>query len=296
MRNKIVPGLLFAVLWASGSVAFKFGIKSADPLILAALRFIGTGLLFGPYFMAKKVQRFMPTLIEWKAILIYGLLNTTLTLGAFAAAQQYASAGISMLFIAVTPLVIGFLSALMLKRKLSPTEIAGMVVAFSGLVLAAALDLPKAQIKPVGIVLLLVYVIAYAMSSIYFSKLKISLPRVAFNVWQVFLGGLMLLPISLLFNQNHVHHWDAHLWLALTWMIIALSFIANQLWLYLVKLDTVMAASWLYLVPVLGYVYGYVLLGESITWWAMAGTILVICGLIISRRPKVENVNTRISE
>jgi probable blue pigment (indigoidine) exporter len=63
-----------------------------------------------------------------------------------------------------------------------------------------------------------------------------------------------------------------------------LSFVANLLWLYLIKKDAVSAASWLYLVPVLGYLYGYWLLGEAVTLYAVAGGVMVIVGLIISKR------------
>jgi probable blue pigment (indigoidine) exporter len=66
--------------------------------------------------------------------------------------------------------------------------------------------------------------------------------------------------------------------------MITLSFIANWLWLYLLKKDTVSAAAWLYLEPVLGYAYGYILLHEHISWAAISGTVLVIAGLIVSKR------------
>ncbi|WP_158826779.1 DMT family transporter [Mucilaginibacter lacusdianchii] len=290
-QNKIIPGLLFAVLWATGSVAFKIGLRSAEALTLATIRFIGTGLLFGPYYLINKKYRFWPSVAEWKPIVLYGVLNTTLTLGAFSAAQKYASAGISMLFIAITPLLIALLSSIFLKRKLLRLEIIGMLIAFAGLASTSVLDIPHAQIKPLGIVLLLVYVLAYALSSIYFSTLKLSLSTQVFNVWQVFVGGLVLWPFSLLFHQNHVKHWDISLFGALAWLIVALSFVANQLWLYLVKLDAVTAANWLYLVPVLGYAYGYIILGERITWWAVGGTALVIAGLIISKQAKAKTEN-----
>jgi len=262
------------------------GLHSADPLILAALRFTGTGLLFGPYFILNKNYRFWPSAKEWKPIIVYGLLNTTLTLGAFAAAQRYASAGISMLFIAVTPLIIALFSAMLLKRKLQRVEIIGMLIAFSGLILASVLDLPKAQIKPAGILLLLIYVVTYAFSSIYYSRLNLAISTPVFNVWQVFAGGVALWPFSFLFHQSHIHHPGFYLWAALGWMIIMLSFVANQLWLYLLKTDTVAAAGWLYLVPVLGYAYGYILLKEQIGWYAIAGTILVIIGLVVSKQVK----------
>jgi probable blue pigment (indigoidine) exporter len=283
MFKKIIPGLLFSMLWATGSVAVKLGIHSADALMLASIRFIATGLFFGPYFGLFRKERFWPLKNEWKSIFIYGFLCTTLTLGSFFAAQRYASAGISMLFIAVAPLLIALFSSLILKRKLTRFEIVGMLIAFTGLVLASATALPNASIKPIGILLLTIYVLAYASSSVYFSTLNISLPNVSFNIWQVFVGGIILLPFCPLFHQNHIQHVDLNLFLSLFWLIVVLSFIANQLWLHLVGQDAVTAGTWLYVTPVFGYAFGYLILGESITIYAIAGTLLVVSGLVISK-------------
>jgi probable blue pigment (indigoidine) exporter len=289
MHKNILPGLLFAVLWATGGIAAKFGIRSADGLMLAAVRFLVTGLVFAPYFLLNKNYRFIPFRHEWKPIVIYGLLNTTFTLGAFFAAQKYASAGISMLFTAVTPLLIALLSALFLKRRLNRFEVIGMLVAFSGLLLAALTALPSATVTVTGMVLLTVYIIAYALSSMYISVVKTQLSNMVFNIWQVFTGGLMLLPFCWLFQSYHIRHLNLNLVLSLAWLIIVLSCVANLLWLYLVKKDAVTAASWLYLVPVLGYLYGYFLLNETITLYAIAGGSMVIIGLIISKK-KVKEV------
>ncbi|TWR29198.1 EamA family transporter [Mucilaginibacter pallidiroseus] len=287
MLRKIAPGLTFSILWASGAVAVKFGIRSADALMLASIRFILTGIIFCPYFLYIKKERFWPYKSEWKSIFIYGILCTTLTLGTFFAAQAYSSAGISMLFIAVAPLLIALLSSIVLKRKLTRYEIAGMVIAFSGLVLTSAAALPNASIKPLGILLLLIYITAYALSSVYFSTIKLQMKNSVFNVWQVFIGGIVLLPFCPLFGQAHISRFDANLVLVLLWLIFILSFIANQLWLYLIGVDPVAAGTWLYLTPVFGYAYGYFILGEPITIWSILGAILVVIGLVFSKRKEV---------
>ncbi|MCC8410942.1 DMT family transporter [Mucilaginibacter sp. UR6-1] len=284
MFKNILPGLLFSVLWSTGAIAVKFGIPSADALLLASIRFIGTGIVFAPIFLLSKKYRFLPKGSEWKSIIIYGLLNTTLCLGSFFAAQKYASAGISTLFIAVTPLLIALFSTLILKRKLNRYEVIGMLVALVGLSVSSSGAFIKATIQPLGVVLLIIYIAAYALSSVYFSAVKISLSNAVFNVWQVFIGGLLLLPFCPLFNADNIRHIDARLFITLLWMIVVLSFVANQLWLYLVKRDTVSAATWLYLTPVFGYVLGYIILGEGITVYEIAGAILVIIGLAVSKK------------
>jgi probable blue pigment (indigoidine) exporter len=289
MFKNILPGLLFAVLWASGAIAAKFGIRSADGLMLAGIRFIATGLLFAPYFLLHKNYRFLPQQQEWKPIFIYGFLNTTLTLGSFFAAQKYASAGISMLFTAVAPLLMALFSSIILKRKLNRFEITGMLVAFLGLMVAALSALPAATITLLGLLLLVIYIIAYALGSIYISTVKVTLHNRVFNIWQVFVGGILLLPFCWLFDAHHVRRVDVNLILSLAWLILMLSVVANLLWLHLIQKDTVSAATWLYLVPVMGYIYGYVLLGENITVYAVAGGIMVIAGLVLSKK-RVKNI------
>lgn len=290
MYKNIIPGLLFSVFWATGSVAVKFGFLSADTMVLACMRFLLTGLIFAPFFLFSKTYRFIPKGKEWLHLLVYGFLNTTLTLGAFFASQKYASAGISTLFIALTPLLVSLLSTFMLKRKLRKIEIAGMLIAFSGLVIASVNELQKAYIKPVGIILLLVYIIAYSLSSIYFSKIETSISNAVFNVWQVFIGGLILLPFCFAIGKYHVYHFDSNLWLSLAWMIVILSFSANQLWLYLVKKDPVGASSWLYLTPVFGYLYGYLVFGEQITVYSVIGAAMVIAGLALSKKTSKKSI------
>lgn len=284
MYKKIGVGLLFTILWGTGSVAVKFGLHSADALILAAVRFISTGLIFGPYYLFLKKERFWPNRAEWKSIFIYGFLSSTLMLGSFFAAMRYASAGISMLFIAVGPLLIALFSSLILKRKLSRFEVIGMLISFAGLVVASIAALPTASIKPAGIVLLTIYILAYALSSVYFGKIKLELSNAVFNVWQLFIGGILLLPFCFLTGDYHIYKLDANLFITFAWLIIVLSFIANQLWLYLLDQDTVNAGNWLYLTPIFGYAFGYFLLGESITLYAVAGTVLVLTGLVISKK------------
>ncbi|TCC92381.1 EamA family transporter [Pedobacter frigiditerrae] len=284
MKDKLLPGLLFAICWSTGSVAAKFGIQSADALILASLRFIGTGIILSPYFIYRTKRAFLPPREEWKHVIIYGILNTTLTLGAFFAAQKYVTSGVSMLFIAIAPLLISLLSSILLKRKLSIWEIVGMLVAFAGLVICSMPEINNGKIKLIGIVYLLIYIISYAISSVYYSKARITVQPAVFNIWQVFIGGIVLLPISFLLHSAQIRFINATLFISLGWMIIILSFTANLLWLFLIKKDAVAAAAWLYLTPVFGYLWGFLFLKESIDYNAVAGTVLVIVGLVIAKK------------
>jgi drug/metabolite transporter (DMT)-like permease len=89
--KNIVAGVLFAVLWSSASVATKFAVLSASPLITANIRFFIAGILLlsCSYILFKNDSSFrLPDRGEWKQLAVFGLLNTTVYLGQLSVAEN----------------------------------------------------------------------------------------------------------------------------------------------------------------------------------------------------------------
>jgi drug/metabolite transporter (DMT)-like permease len=95
--RQLLPGILFAMLWASASVATKFGIHSGDPLVLATVRFLIGGSLMLGYAYLRPGRSPWPRGAEWRHLLVFSVLNTSLYLGAFVLAMREVSAGIGSL-------------------------------------------------------------------------------------------------------------------------------------------------------------------------------------------------------
>lgn len=283
--RQLVPGLVFAALWASASVATKFGIAVADPLILATVRFFiaGTLMLVFAYFI-KPAAHNLPTKTEWKQLVIFALLNTTIYLGAYVLALKQLAAGIGSLSVATNPLFIIVLSAVWLKRKLQWFEGLGVALGLGGVVLATYPLLKNSYATVEGLLILLGGMISVSAATVYYAKVKWTLPALVINGWQVLLGGILLLPFTLTFADYSSSQFDLQFWLSVFWLIIPVSIIALQLWFYLVKVDTVRASLWMFLCPIFGFVYAYILLGEPITLYTWSGTLLVIAGLYIAQR------------
>jgi drug/metabolite transporter (DMT)-like permease len=70
-------------------------------------------------------------------------------------------------------------------------------------------------------------------------------------------------------------------------MSIGVSMVGLICWFYLLKIDTVKASLWLFLCPLFGFFYAWMLLDEPITAYTIAGTLLVILSLYISQRSKL---------
>ncbi|RYC71034.1 MULTISPECIES: DMT family transporter [Spirosoma] len=287
--KQLLPGVLFAALWASASAATKFGVLSVHPLILANVRFFiaGTGMLLFAYGIQRTDA--WPNRAEFGRLTIFALLNTTIYLGAFVLALKQVSAGIGSLSTATNPLFIALLSALWLRRMPRPNELAGLMLGLVGVGVATYPLLQDAHATVEGLVILLVGMVSVSAATVYYARFEWRLPNLVINGWQVLLGGFLLIPFTLLsaaFDPSvfGASNYDARFWASVFWLIIPVSVAALQLWFYLVRQDPVRASLWLFLCPIFGFLYSYVLLGEPITLYTVAGTALVVSGLWLGRR------------
>lgn len=278
------------MLWASASVATKFGILSAPPLILGNLRFFIAGffLLGYCYFISKDKQYRLPSAMEWQQLAIFGFLNTTVYLGLYVFAMKYTAAGIGSLATSTNPLLIVLLSSLLMGRKAEKAEILSIVIGMAGIALATYPLLESSDTSIVGVTILMLSMIAVSFASVYYARIKWTLPNLLINGWQVSLGGLFLLPFTFAISDFSAIQYDARLLYSVLWLSFAVSIIGLICWFYLLKIDTVKASLWLFLCPLFGFFYAWWLLDEPITTYTVAGTLLVVTGLYIGQRKKLQ--------
>ncbi len=285
LKNTFI-GILFAMLWASAAVATKVGVVAVQPLVLGNIRFFIAGifLLTVTYLFQKDERYRLPKGKEWRQLSIFGFLNTTLYLGLYVIAMKYSAAGIGSLAVSTTPLLIVIFSALFMGRFPRPLEIVGMILGMAGVGIATIPLLKGSITSPAGIALLLLSMIAVAGASVYYARIKWSLPPLLINGWQVLLGGIFQLPLTLYTMDLKANVWDERFWYPVLWLSLAVSVVGLICWFYLLTIDTVKASFWLFLCPVFGFFYAWYLLDEPITWYTFAGTAMVLAGLLMSRK------------
>ena len=287
MKN-LFAGLLFAMLWASASTATKFGLKSAQPFVIADVRFFIAGIMM--IFSAKILRGYrLPTKDEWMPLIIYGFLNVALYLGLFGLAIERVAAGIGTLSIATNPLFISVLSAFWLGKNVSKNVWTGLFLGMVGVSIATypLLKNGVGNTSIEGIFILLGSMLSYSVGTVYYSSREWTLPRLAINGWQVLFGGILLLPFTFFTFNLEKNHFDSRFWGSVMWLVVPVSYGAVQLWLYLLKIDAVKAALWLFLCPIFGFIYANIFLNEPITIYTFIGTGLVILGLYLGQRKTV---------
>lgn len=227
----------------------------------------------------------LPSGKEWTYLTIYALLNITIYLGCYVIAMQHVTAGIGALSIATNPLFISFLSVFFLKKKLKANIIAGLILGTVGVVYASWPLLKDASITSGGLILLLFSMLSYSVGAIYFSAKDWNhLNLLTINGWQTLIGGILLLPFTLFEYQGINNHFNFTFWGSVLWLAIPVSIFAVQLWLWLLKTNTIKAGLWLFLCPVFGFAVAALVLGDSISSYTIVGIALVLIGLFLAER------------
>lgn len=251
--------------------------------MITNVRFVIAGCLMLIWAHGLRRHR-LPERAEWGPLVIYGALNGAIYLGAFAVAMREVTAGVGTLAVGLNPLVISVLSAVWLKQKIAPPLWAGLALGLLGVGMATFPALVNSTATPKGILVLSLSMVSYSVGTIYFAGRTWTLPRLAINGWQITAAALLLLPLTAWATHWERNHFDWFFWTSVGWLVLPVSVGAVQLWLYLLKIDPVRASLWLFLCPVLGFFYAWLILHEPITWHTLAGTALVIAGLYLGQK------------
>lgn len=277
----LLTGLSFALLWSSASAAAKIGLQSTQGLSLFTLRFLVAGGLLLAWSRFAQRDR-LPVGHEWKQLIIFGAFNTALYLGIFIVALEEVTAGVTSIALALNPLMIGTLTALWLRTRVSTLQWISIALGIAGVGVVSFPLLINGYATPAGMALMGLCMVAYSFSSVYYAAIPWTLSRTAINGWQVLIGGIVLLPFALLF-ANKGNTYDLRFWGSLFWLVVPVSIGAVQLWLYLLKIDAVRASLWLFLCPIFGLTLAAILLDEPITLYTLAGTGLVLTALFLGQ-------------
>jgi probable blue pigment (indigoidine) exporter len=283
----ILTGFFFAMLWSSASSAGKIGLQSSEGLVLFVIRFLIAGLLLLTYSLVVQKDR-RPQKNEWLPLTVFGAFNTTIYLGVFIISLAEVTAGITTISLALNPLLISIMSALWLRRPVKGIEWISIFIGIAGVVIAAYPLLINSYASVTGLILLALCMVAYSFGSVYYSTVSWKLSRTAINGWQVLIGGILLIPMAIFFHSKP-NNFDMRFWLSIAWLVIPVSIGAVQLWLYLLKWDTVKASMWLFLCPIFGLAYAAILLDEPITSFTVAGTTLVLIALFLGQRESIKS-------
>ena len=172
-------------------------------------------------------------------------------------------------------------------ERITPNKAAGLALAFAG-VAWAIIDRPSGggQASLIGDLCALAAAINWAMIALVLrgTSLRDVHPEMQL-FWQVAVSAPLLMGAAFFFGPFVRELEPIHLW-GLGFQIVVVVSMGFVFWFWLLSIyPAAGVASFSFLAPIFGFLFGWLLLGEEIGWSLAGALALVAAGLILINRP-----------
>ncbi|MBU9356435.1 DMT family transporter [Burkholderia multivorans] len=275
---------LFLLLWSSGFVFLKLGLRDADPLTFLALRYACVvALLAGPFLWLRPA---MPrTCRAWLNLIVVGLL---LQAGYFSftylSLKLGMSAGAVALVTSQQPILVGLLAPALAGERVGALRWVGLALGAAGAVLVILARGSVAIASPWALAFALLALACITGGTLWEKRFGTDVHPVGANLVQYAVGLAVSAPLAFALEPMHVH-WSAGLAGSLAYLVICNSLIAISLLLAMVRHGEASRVSALFfLIPPATSLIALAVLGETIGALAWPGMALAAAGLYLVMR------------
>jgi drug/metabolite transporter (DMT)-like permease len=275
---------LFCLLWSFAFVAGKIGVTDCPPLILLAARFSLAGVLI----LGISALRRDSWSLSWRDTLVFAILgvaNNALYLGLGYTGLQTVSAGLGALIVSANPVFTAVLAALFLGEQLTWRKVTGLLLGIIGVSFIVWHRMSVGTDSLHGILFTLASLASIVVGTILF---KVLAPKGSLwigNGVQNLAAGVVLLPFAFTLADVGDIVPSARLLGAFAFLTLGGSILAYLLWFHLLKVCGATAASaYHFLMPPLGMLFAWLVLGEHIELRDLLGIIPVALGIYLVTR------------
>ncbi|MGB6415911.1 MAG: DMT family transporter [Pseudolabrys sp.] len=274
----------FCILWSAAFAVAKVAIVDCPPLLLLSARFLAAGaIILGIAFVTRA-----PWTLSRRDLLFFaivGIANQALYLGLGYIGLQEISAGLSTLIASSNPILIAILAVFLLGERMTWRKAAGLLLGFGGVAFIVSHSLSLGGDSLRGILFTVAGLLALVGGTLMF---KLFAPKDGLwvgNGVQSLAAGIASLPFALTFESvgDIVPSW--RLLAAVLYLALAVSIFAFLLWFHILKASGATAASsYHFLMPPLGMLFGWLLLGEHVSPLDLLGIVPVVLGIYLVTR------------
>jgi drug/metabolite transporter (DMT)-like permease len=284
---------LFCLIWSFAFVAGKIGVTDCPPLILLTARFLLAGVLI----LAISAVRRDPWSLSWRDAAVFavlGVANNALYLGLGYTGLQTVSAGLGGLIVSVNPVLTAGLAALFLGEPLTGRKVAGLALGILGVTLIVWHRISVGTDSLHGILFTLASLASLVAGTILFMVLAPKGSLWLGNGVQNLAAGLVLLPVAAGLASVGDIVPSARLLGAFAFLVLGGSILGYRLWFHLLRVCGATAASaYHFLMPPLGMLFAWMVLGEHVELKDLLGIAPVALGIYLVTRPVAAGTVTK---
>jgi drug/metabolite transporter (DMT)-like permease len=277
---------LFCLLWSFAFVAGKIGVTDCPPLILLAARFSLAGILILGITALRGEAWSSLTWRDAAIFAILGVANNALYLGLGYTGLQTVSAGLGGLIVSANPVFTAVLAAAFLGEALTWRKVMGLLLGIAGVGFIVWHRMSVGTDDWHGILFTLASLASIVAGTILFKVLAPKGSLWVGNGVQNLSAGIVLLPFAFTLADVGDIVPSARLLGAFAFLVLGGSILAYLLWFHLLKVCGATAASaYHFLMPPLGMLFAFLVLGEHVEFRDLLGIVPVALGIYLVTRP-----------
>ncbi|HEY1246377.1 MAG TPA: DMT family transporter [Hyphomicrobiaceae bacterium] len=286
-RRLPLPVLIaaFCLLWASAFSVAKMALADCPPLLVLAARFV----LAGALILGGAAVYGVPFKMSRRDVLVFavlGIANQAVYLGLGLMGMRSISSGLAALIISANPVLTAVLAAVFLGDRMTLRKALGLLLGVGGVTFVVESRLAGGIEDLAGVGFALAALVSLVGGTILYKKLAPTGSLWLGNGVQSLAAGLATLPFAFTLESvaDVVPSW--RLVASLAYLALFVSVFAYLIWFELLDVAGATAASsYHFLMPPLGMLFGWLLLGEHVAPADLIGVVPVAAGIYLVTRP-----------
>ncbi len=265
-----------AAIWGASFLFIRIATPAFGVLATADVRMLIAGGALAGYYAATGFDAQWRR--WWRYYLAIGVLNCVLPFLLFGYGALYLTVGLLVVLNATSPMWGALLSAIILRERLSVGRIAGLVIGVAGVALVSGAE---ASDRWLAVAAGLGAAFCYGLTGVVMRGAK-QVSSKGMAAGSLLSGGMLLAPLLVAIRPA----WPGlPVALALLALGLVCGAIAYVLYFRLIAdIGATGALTVTYLIPIFGFAWGALFLGEAITPAMLGGALVVILGTVLVLR------------
>jgi probable blue pigment (indigoidine) exporter len=274
--------VLAPITWGTTYVTITELLPAGRPLLVAAVRVVPSGLVLGAF-----ASRWRPRGAAWWRTAVLALFNFGLFFPLLVVAVYRLPGGVAAAAGGLQPLVVATLSWPLAGRRPRPSELVVGTVAALGVGLVVLR--PGADLDVVGLLAAVGANLSFAVGVVLTKRFPAPSNQLASTGWQLLLGGVILVPLTLLVEGTPPALSGRNL-AGFAYLSVVGTGLAFVLWFRGIRRLPTAAPPLLGLAaPITGAVLGWCVLGQSLSPVQVTGFVVTVAaiayGASLARQP-----------
>jgi drug/metabolite transporter (DMT)-like permease len=281
-RRALLAAAVTVVLWASAFVAIRSAGRDFSPGALALGRLLPAAAILALISLSRREG--WPPRAAWPGIAATGVLWFGVYMVALNWGEQHVDAGTAAMVVNIGPILIALASGWLLREGLPRPLIVGITVSFAGVILVGVATSAGVHPSLAGVLLCLLAAVSYSLAVVSQKPALRHASALQVTTFGCAVGALACLPFTgQLLSQLGTAPLTATL--SVAYLGVFPTAVAFTTWAYaLSRTSASKMGATTYLVPALTVLMSWAILGQIPGWLALAGGMLCLAGVALSRR------------